>query len=176
MKMTIEMKEKELIAVGLSVASGCMPCTNYHVTKAREEGAKDEDIVKTIEEVIVLRNTATAIMENHALSRLDKSLKPVAQDNGAKNAPRIAHLLSLGVAYVLSCTTTLKNSLSTAEAAGICEEDIAEVINLAAFIKDKGHSHVLKLSEKFLPADAKEEGAMKSMMGGFREKIACCAG
>ena len=37
--MAITVKEKELVAVGISVASGCKPCTNFHVKSAREVGA-----------------------------------------------------------------------------------------------------------------------------------------
>ncbi len=30
--MAINSKTKELVAVGISVASGCKPCTDHHVT------------------------------------------------------------------------------------------------------------------------------------------------
>ena len=37
-------KEKELIAVGASIAAGCRPCTEHHVNAAREAGADTADL------------------------------------------------------------------------------------------------------------------------------------
>ncbi len=36
--MVIRLKERELAAVGISVAAGCKPCTDHHVKQAREAG------------------------------------------------------------------------------------------------------------------------------------------
>jgi len=37
--MAITPREKEVAAVGIPLATGCMPCTDVHVRKAREAGA-----------------------------------------------------------------------------------------------------------------------------------------
>lgn len=37
-------RTKELIAIGASVGAHCQPCLTYHMEKARELGANDEDI------------------------------------------------------------------------------------------------------------------------------------
>ena len=42
--MTITPKEKELAAVGISVAAACKPCTDYHVGVARKARASDQEI------------------------------------------------------------------------------------------------------------------------------------
>ena len=41
-------RTKELIAVGTSVGSHCQPCLVYHVTRAREIGISDTDILEAI--------------------------------------------------------------------------------------------------------------------------------
>ena len=38
--MTMTSKEKELVAIGISVAAGCKPCTDHHVAVARKARAK----------------------------------------------------------------------------------------------------------------------------------------
>ena len=42
--MAITAKEKELVAVGISVATGCKPCTDYHFKAVRKVRASDEEI------------------------------------------------------------------------------------------------------------------------------------
>jgi AhpD family alkylhydroperoxidase len=42
--MKLDARIKELIAVGASVAANCQPCLQYHVSKAREAKADDEEI------------------------------------------------------------------------------------------------------------------------------------
>ena len=44
--MAITPKEKELAAVGMSIATGCKPCTDFHVKAARKSGASDAEISK----------------------------------------------------------------------------------------------------------------------------------
>ncbi len=68
--MTITVKEKELAAVGISVASGCKPCTNYHVKAVREAGASDEEIKQAVADALSVRKSATDFMKVHALARL----------------------------------------------------------------------------------------------------------
>lgn len=40
--------QKELVAIGASVAAHCQPCLKYHVAKAKEVGADAEDIRQAI--------------------------------------------------------------------------------------------------------------------------------
>ena len=39
---------KELIAVGASVTANCQPCLSYHVSKAKENGAGEQEIGEAI--------------------------------------------------------------------------------------------------------------------------------
>ncbi len=64
--MAISAKEKELSAVGVSVATGCKPCTDYHVKAVRKAGAADDEIEQAVADALAVRRVATAIMERHA--------------------------------------------------------------------------------------------------------------
>lgn len=48
-------KEKELIAVGISVAIRCSPCIKYHVSKALELGADKEEIIEAATVALLMR-------------------------------------------------------------------------------------------------------------------------
>ena len=45
----MDQRTKQLIAIGASIGAHCQPCLTYHVEKARELGANDEDIRTAIE-------------------------------------------------------------------------------------------------------------------------------
>ena len=40
--------ERELVAIGASIASNCIPCVTYHVAKARKLGLSEERITEAI--------------------------------------------------------------------------------------------------------------------------------
>jgi len=44
----MDKKIQELIAIGASVSSNCVSCFKFHFTKAREEGASDDEIRETV--------------------------------------------------------------------------------------------------------------------------------
>jgi AhpD family alkylhydroperoxidase len=56
----MEVKIKELIAIGASVTANCKPCIEYHVTKARENGAIDQEITEAIEVAKMVRKGAAS--------------------------------------------------------------------------------------------------------------------
>jgi AhpD family alkylhydroperoxidase len=71
--MAITKKEKELAAVGISIAAGCKPCTDYHMKAVRQAGASDGEIRQAVQDAVSLRNAATAVMEKYGLSHLGEN-------------------------------------------------------------------------------------------------------
>ena len=59
----MEVKVKELIAIGASVTANCKPCLEYHVAKAKENGATDEEIAEAIAIAKMVRKGAGAKMD-----------------------------------------------------------------------------------------------------------------
>ena len=59
---------EELIAIGASVTANCQPCLEYHVQKARENGADDAEISRAIEVAKMVRKGATGKMDKVILS------------------------------------------------------------------------------------------------------------
>jgi AhpD family alkylhydroperoxidase len=142
--MAITVKEKELTAVAVSVASGCKPCTNYHIKKVREAGASDEEIEQAVADALSVRKSATQVMQAHALARLDAAesyTHPATPD--AMN--RVRTLVSVGAAFGVNCTSNLEQHLGAAENVGISPQEVAEIATLAAFIKARAAAHVERL-------------------------------
>lgn len=142
--MPITVKEKELTAVGISVAAGCKPCTDYHLKAVRKAGASDEEIKQVVADAIAVRERATKIMQGYALVQLGEA------GYGGDPAPtaetrRMQVLVSIGAAFGVNCTSSLERHLTAAETVGVSQEDIAKIVKLAAFIKRKAASHVERL-------------------------------
>ena len=64
--MKLDTRIKELIAVGASVTANCQPCLQYHVSKAREAGADDEELTMAIAVAKAVRKGASAKMDDFA--------------------------------------------------------------------------------------------------------------
>ncbi|MHC4656561.1 MAG: carboxymuconolactone decarboxylase family protein [Planctomycetota bacterium] len=44
----MDVKIKELIAIGASVSANCHPCLKFHVSKALENGVNDDEIQEAV--------------------------------------------------------------------------------------------------------------------------------
>ena len=142
--MAITVKERELAAVAISVASGCKPCTNYHVKAVREAGASDEEIKRAVADSLSVRKSATNFMKAHALARLGQEGSHSDAD-GPDSTNRVRELVSVGAAFGVNCTSNLKEHLAAAETVGISQAEVAEIAKLATFIKERAASHVERL-------------------------------
>ena len=143
--MTLRLKERELVAVGASVAAGCMPCTDFHVVAARRAKAMDEDIRQAIADALCVRRSAAEVMEAHGLSHLgDTSL---AEECGCSGkTTRIKELISIGAAFAVNCTLNLEKHLAAAATVEITADEVQSVVELAGLIKGQAVSHVEKLA------------------------------
>ena len=56
---------KELIAIGASITANCQPCLEYHVTKARENAAEEDEIKQAIAIGKIVRKGAAGKMDQH---------------------------------------------------------------------------------------------------------------
>lgn len=68
---------KELIAIGASVTAHCQPCLQYHVTKAKESGANEQEIAEAIEVAKVVRKGAGSKMDQFASNVLTTTEKTI---------------------------------------------------------------------------------------------------
>ena len=157
-------KEKELVALGISVAAGCRPCTSYHLKAVRKTDSSEEEIRNAIERAALTRRKAAVSMERYALGTAADESK----EGGGGEFDRMAELLSVGAAYAVNCTEALDEHLRAARKGGITEEELREVFELAAFIKDKADHHIRKL------AKYEEAGAESASEDPVAAASPCC--
>jgi len=59
----IDIKVKELIAIGASVSANCHPCVKYHIGKAREMKIDEAEIRQAVEVGRMVRKGAASQMD-----------------------------------------------------------------------------------------------------------------
>lgn len=157
--MAITPKEKELAAVGIALATGCKPCTDFHVKAVRNAGASDAEIKEAMSDALTVRKGATGIMEAYGLAHLGES-QPKGGSEQAGTTNRVRELVCIGAAFGVNCVSTLKAHLEAAETVGISHDEITMIVKLAAFIKGKAASHVEHLAESLEKPEAAYEKAV----------------
>ncbi len=140
----ISVREKELAAVGISVAAGCKPCTDYHLKAVREAGASEGEVERAVAQALDIRRSALVLMEHHAWNRLGKGSQGDAGDQSGETS-RVQELVAIGAAFAVNCTASLDQHLAAAKTVGIGDREVRVVAELASFIKGVAASHVEKL-------------------------------
>ncbi len=59
----MDIRIKELIAIGASITANCQPCFKYHVDKAKESGADEQEILEAIDVAKMIQKGAESQME-----------------------------------------------------------------------------------------------------------------
>ena len=144
--MSLTTREKELVAVGVSLAAGCKTCTNYHFKKVRGAGASDEEIEQAMVDAIAVRDKAKKIMERHGFRLLGlKRFRRNEEGDDAEETSRMRELVSVGAAYAVNCTSSLDKHLAAASSVGVTDDEMEAVVDLARFIKGRADSLCCKL-------------------------------
>jgi AhpD family alkylhydroperoxidase len=73
-------REKELVALGASIASNCIPCIEYHIPQSRLSGLSNLEIRMAIELADKLRKVPADKVMQTALALLDEE-SPARRDN-----------------------------------------------------------------------------------------------
>ena len=68
---TLSKREIELVALGASLGSNCIPCVAFHVREALRCNISDQQIREAIKVAEKVRNTPAELVRNTALAQLD---------------------------------------------------------------------------------------------------------
>ncbi len=67
---TLSRREKELIAIGISVVNGCEPCLEWHIPQALAAGASEDQVVEAIGVAMEMGIGPTTVTSRFAVSVL----------------------------------------------------------------------------------------------------------
>ncbi len=142
-------RDEEFISVGVSVAAGCKNCFEFHVEEARLQGITEDELVRSMNIGLDVRERAQAIAKEHGLRVLGRKLTELVtrteeQVEGAAAeetlGTMIEELTAVASAFAVNCETSLERHQANARIAGATDDEIREAIRISQFIKGKADS------------------------------------
>ncbi len=154
---TLTQKEKELVAVGASIAAGCQPCSAHHFKTARAAGAAKAEIRQAVDDALCVRDGATKIMASFAKKHLDGESNTEVLSCSEK--PLIGELVAASAALAVNCVASLETHLAIARRLGATERQIQTALGVARAIKkvagQKMEAVATTVAEPAKPAESK---------------------
>jgi len=141
----LNQKEKQIVYLSASIASGCRPCTKYHLRRSYEFGLSDFKIKKSIALAISIRNNATHSMESLASNH--NSGENIEEDNQV-SINRNNILVGIAAAYSVNFPSYLEKYMSIARTNGVCDEELSEIIKISKSVNDMARAHVDIITDK----------------------------
>lgn len=84
--MKLNPQEKELVAIGASVASNCHTCVTYHIGEARKVGVSDEQIKQAVSLVAKVKKVPADKVLKAANDQLKRAQSKSAKKCSAPSA------------------------------------------------------------------------------------------
>jgi AhpD family alkylhydroperoxidase len=157
-KPALDEKDQELIAVGASVASGCLPCTKFHLRAAAGAGAGEGDVLQAVRDATAVRKAATGIMARAGGLPADEADQALPAPAGVPSLVR--ELVKIAAAYTVNCSTGLEGHMATARALGATDGQMFTALKIACAIRDV--------------ACQKAKAAAGSVLGVSEEQAVAC--
>ena len=149
-------KEKELVAVAASIASGCVPCTMHHTKAVREAGAAEAEVLGAIKIALDVRDYATEMMAEAAHGNLNYAY-PGRTQSGSVGQP-IDTLIAMGAAFACNSVAGLEYYWIKAKEAGASTPQILVVIAIGRDIRKSAVEKVDAMISTLLdPNESKAE-------------------
>ena len=134
--MSISTVDKELVAIAVSIAAGCRPCTAHHLAAARQAGAAVQAIETAVANAVCVRSSATEGMRRQALE-----IGPQPSGCGCSAKSAWEELAALGASLAVNCTENIDKHLAAARALGVAQDDVDVVFALVGKIRARATSH-----------------------------------
>jgi AhpD family alkylhydroperoxidase len=156
-ELSLSEKDQEIIAVGASVASGCLPCTKFHVRAASRAGANEVEILQAVREATRIRMAATVIMAKAgglADAEVNQSIPATVEASSL-----IRELVCISAAYAINCATSLKEHMEAARSLGASDQQMFRAMEIGCGIKDVAGQKAKTVAGEFLGADEEQAAA-----------------
>lgn len=151
MEARLSQKEKELVAVGASVAAGCIPCTQYHLKEVRVAGATTTEITQAVDAALCVKGSTRGIMEKVAYDALGVP-KEEQPSCCAGPTDRLKELVSIAAAVAVNCPGNFHKHVTAGRTVGVRDEEIQLVVGLAKMIRSKAMEKIDEVAKEVMAA------------------------
>ncbi len=172
---TLSLKDRELIALGASVAATCQPCTVYHVKAAREAGLAETEIREAVNTALLVREASTEAMAGLADQLIEKRCPSEAACS--PQSTLTGGLVMLASAFAINCTSGLPGLMAAARELGASDPLLQETLLIARVVKKESGKKAAAATQAFFEGtdpdacDPEAESAACAALG-----TGCCSG
>ena len=150
-------QQKELVAIGASVGTGCHPCLNYHLKAGATASLAGDRLLAAVTSAERVTAEAAEHMSVHARRQLG-----VEATAAAAAAPLEEELASFGAALGANDLANIERHMLAAVALGVSRAQLQEAIEVAEKVQQNAmriHLHQAeRLLERSAPAAAADQG------------------
>ena len=145
MEDILNKKERQIVYLGASIASGCLPCTKFHLRRSSEAGLTDVEIDKALAFTISVRDHATRSMESFIHNH--KTVDNIKEDK-QESIKRNNVLVGIAAAYSINFPSGLEKYMSIGRINGISDRELSEIIRISKSVIDMARAHVDMITDK----------------------------
>ena len=126
-------KQKELVAVGASIAAGCHPCSTHHADAARDAGAGDGEIRQAVDCALRVRERSTRLMAELAGQLSGAAEGPNEPEPGGETV--IEGLVCAAAALAVNWVAGVEDHLAAVRRLGAGDRQIQGALGVARLVK-----------------------------------------
>ncbi len=149
-------QQKELVAIGASVGTGCHPCLNYHLKAGATASLAGDRLLAAVTSAEHVTAEAAEHMSGHARAQLG-----VEATAAAAAAPLEEELASFGAALGANDLANIERHMLAAVTLGVSRAQLQEAIEVAEKVQQNAmriHQHQAeRLLEQSAPAAAADQ-------------------
>lgn len=134
-------KDKELIAVGVSVSAGCVRCSNYHFKQAFEQGASQDEVHHAVIAATAVIKDSLEKLQHTAFRLMDINRKE-ATVNDIEISDTLTALIKLAAAVAVNNEVNVGKYIEAANKLGASSSEIHLTIKLARMIQKRARKFV----------------------------------
>ncbi len=140
-------EQKELVAVGASIGSGCHPCTDYHLKAGAKVGLDGERLLAAVSSAERAAAEAAVRMTDHVRRELGPEVKVPAAASALDDA-----LASFGAALGANDLSNIERHMRAAVELGASRPQLQEAIDVAQNVQQNAIRIHLREAERLLEA------------------------
>ena len=140
-------EQKELVAVGASIGSGCHPCTDHHLKAGAKVGLDGERLLAAVSSAERVAAEAAVRMTDHVRRELGPEVKVPAAASALDDA-----LASFGAALGANDLSTIERHMRAAVELGASRPQLQEAIDVAQNVQQNAIRIHLREAGRLLEA------------------------
>jgi AhpD family alkylhydroperoxidase len=139
--MSITQKEKELIAVGASIAAGCLPCTDYHARAVRQAGATEDEARQAAAIGLAIKRESLAVMGSRAAEHFGLH-EEWPTSSSTEGLSSLETLIAIASAIAAQCVPALERHVVAARQQGLDDADVKRAVGIGRAIRKQAARNV----------------------------------